>query len=149
MRKISKSVVIAVVGLVVAAGVAFAYWTTTGSGSGATTTGTVVPVTVNQTSTITGLAPGLAAQTLSGTFDNSNPGPVYISSVNVTVTGTNKTGCDATDFTIAGNALVNAEIPSGNGVGSWTGLTVQFKNKVAVNQDACKNATVTLAYTSS
>jgi len=141
-------VAIAIIGVLVAAGAAFAYWTTTGSGSGSSDTGTVVPVTVNQTSTITGLAPGLPAQTLSGTFDNPNAGPVYVGSVSVSVTGTDQAGCTASDYTIAGTAPVNAEIASGDDVGAWSGLTIQFNNKPAVNQDACKTATVTLAYTS-
>jgi len=148
VRRPMLKVAAVTVGVTLIGGVAFAYWTTTGSGGGSASTGTVVPVVVNQTATITGLAPGLAAETLSGTFDNPNAGPVYIGSVTATVTGTDKAGCTASDYTIAGTAPVNAEIPSGNGVGSWSGLTIRFNNKPTVNQDACKTATVTLAYTS-
>ena len=39
------------------------------------------------------------------------------------------------------------EIPAGNAKGYWAGLTLQFNNKATVNQDACKNSTVTITYT--
>lgn len=133
--------------VLVGGGVAFAYWTNNGSGTGEATTGSNQTIVVNQTSTVAGLAPGLPAQTLSGSFDNPNTSPVYVTSVTATVTGTDQTGCTATDYTIAGAAPVNAEVPAGTGVGSWSGLTIQFNNKPAVNQDACKNAVVSIAYT--
>jgi hypothetical protein len=42
---------------------------------------------------------------------------------------------------------VGAEVPAGNGKGSWTGATVAFNDKPTTNQDACKGATVNFAYT--
>ena len=134
--------------LVAAGGGAYAYWTSVGSGSGSASTGTVVAVTVNQTSTVSGLAPGLGTQALSGNFDNPNSGPVYIAAVTAVVTGTDKSGCTATDYTIAGTATVGAQVPAGSAVGAWSGLTIQFNNK-GTNQDACKGAVVTIAYTAS
>jgi hypothetical protein len=150
MRAISrkKKVVVLAAAMVGIGGAAFAYWTTTGGGSGDASTGTTVAVTVNQTSTVTGLRPGGAAQALSGNFDNPNGGPVYIASVTAVVTGTDQVGCDATDYTVAGTAPVNAQVAAGNGVGSWSGLTIAFNNKPAANQDACKGATVSISYTS-
>lgn len=150
MSRINKKwVVLPTAAAVVVGGVAFAYWTNAGSGTGAATTGTNAAVVVNQTSTITGLAPGLAAQTLSGNFNNPNTSPTYVAAVTATVTGTDKSGCGPTDYTIAGTAPVAAEVPSGNAVGAWSGLTIQFNNKAGTNQDACKNAVVAIAYTSS
>lgn len=143
-----KWVAISTAGLLVIGGGAFAYWSNVGSGPGTATTGTNLSVVVNQTSTVSGLAPGLPAQSLSGNFDNPNSGPVFVTAVTAVVTGTDKTGCTATDYTIAGTAPVGAEIPAGPGVGAWTGLTIQFNNK-GTNQDACKNAAVTLSYTGS
>ncbi len=144
-----KTLVILTMALVlVLGGIAFAYWTNTGSGTGTATTGNNNAVVINQTSEITGLAPGQPAQTLSGTFDNPNPSPVYIGSVTAVVTGTDiGAACDATNYAIAGAAPVNAEVPPGEDVGTWSGLTIQFVNKPAVNQDACKNAVVQIAYT--
>jgi hypothetical protein len=134
--------------LVGGSGAAYAFWTAGGTGDGTATTGTNSGITVNQTSSIAGLAPGSGAQTLSGDFDNSNGGAVFVTSVNVTVVSTDTPGCGPTDYTVGGAALVGAQVPSGVGVGSWSGLTIQFNNKPAVNQDACKGAVVALAYTS-
>ncbi len=72
-RKRASATLGVLLALVVVGGV-FAYWTQSGSGSGTAQAGTTVPVTVNQTSPITGLYPGGPAQTLSGNFDNPNPG---------------------------------------------------------------------------
>jgi len=55
--------------------------------------------------------------------------------------------CDATDYTLSNATMsVGAEVPAGNGKGSWTGATLAFNDKAATNQDACKGATVNLAY---
>lgn len=151
MRRITKrsvSVLAGTVVLVAGAGVAFAYWTNSGSGTGTAATGSNSPITVNQTTTVTGLAPGLPAQSLAGNFDNSNASPVYVAAVTATVSGTDTPGCGPTDYTIAGTAPVAAQVPAGTAVGAWTGLTIQFNNKAGVNQDACKNAEVAIAYAS-
>ncbi len=142
---IAAGVTLAVAG----GGVAFAYWTNSGSGTGTGTTGTNSPIVVNQTTTVAAMGPGVAAQSLAGNFDNANAGQVYVTAVTATVTGTDKTGCGATDYTIAGTAPVAAQVPAGTGVGAWTGLTIAFNNKAGVNQDACKNAIVSIAYASS
>jgi hypothetical protein len=98
------------------------------------------------------MAPGDTAQTLSGNFTNTNSGPVYVASVtasisSVTFGGVPAVGCDATDYTLANPIMtVGAQVPAGTAQGAWTGATIQFNNK-ATNQDACKGATVNLAYT--
>lgn len=149
MLKMSlKAVVLGLLGVFVMAGAAFAYWTMTGSGTGSASTGTPTAVTVNQTSTVSALAPGSGTQGLSGNFDNPNTGPVYIASVTAVVSGTDKVGCDASDYTIAGTATVNAQVAAGTGVGSWSGLTIAFNNKATTNQDACKGAAVAITYSS-
>ena len=133
-------------------GVALAYWTNSGSGSGTATTGTTADIAVNQTSAITGLYPGGQAQTLSGNFDNNNASAVFVESVSatspVTVDSTHATaGCLAADYVLGGTATVHAEVPHGTSVGTWTGLTIRLADS-AISQDACKGATVTIAYTS-
>jgi hypothetical protein len=140
--------------LLVGGGTAYAYWTASGGGSGSAATGTPSALTVNQTSTVTDMAPGDSAQTLSGTFDNPNPGPIYVGSVTATIASVTKAGgavagtCDATDYTLANAAMtVNVQVAAGSGVGSWTGATIKFNNKAGTNQDACKGATVNLTYT--
>jgi hypothetical protein len=155
MRKNSKktaAVAVTAVVLLSGAGVAYAFWSAGGSGTGSATTSTNVPITAVQTSVISGLQPGGAAQTLSGNFTNGNTSPVYVSSVtasisSVTVNGVAAVGCDASDYTIANAAMsVGTEVPAGTAKGVWTGATITFNNKVT-NQDACKGATVNLAYT--
>ncbi len=132
-----------------AVGGAVAYWTQAGSGSGTGSTGTTTAVTVNQTSTVSNLHPGGAPVTLSGDFTNPNSGPVKVGAV--TTTGLTvdaphaAAGCDASWYTLGGSAVVDAEIPAGTNVGSWSGLTVVLDNR-SVNQDACKGATVTISY---
>jgi hypothetical protein len=140
--------------LLTGGGIAFAYWSAGGSGTGSATTGTSVAITANQTSTVTNMRPGDSAQTLSGTFTNTNTGPVYVASVVASISSVDKAvgapsgTCDATDYTLANATMtVNAEVASGTGVGAWTGATIKFNDKVATNQDACKGATVNLAYT--
>jgi hypothetical protein len=154
MRKNSKktaAVAATAVVLLSGAGVAYAFWSAGGSGTGTATTSTNVPITAVQTSVIAGLQPGGTAQTLSGNFTNGNTSPVYVSSVtasisSVTVNGEVAVGCDASDYTIANAAMtVGAEVPAGTAKGAWTGATITFNNK-ATNQDACKGATVNLAY---
>ncbi len=134
-------------------GAAYAYWTVGGSGTGTATTGTTADITVVQTSTVSEMAPGDSPQTLSGTFDNPNGGDVYVGTVTASIDSVTKAAgavagtCDATDYTLANAVMtVNDEVPAGNGVGAWTGATIQFNDK-ATNQDACKGAQVNLAYT--
>lgn len=134
-------------------GIAYAYWTAGGSGTGTATTGTSVAIVAKQTSTISNMYPGDANQTITGNFDNNNDGPVYVSTVTASISNVAKaTGapagtCDATDYSLTTPAMtVNAEVPKGTGVGAFTGAKIKFNNKPTVNQDACKGATVTLAY---
>jgi hypothetical protein len=152
-RKFNRKVVVAAGAvLLIAAGGAYAYWTQGGSGTGSGANGTTVGITVNQTSTVTGMYPGGPAQALSGNFNNTNSGPVRVATVTaalVSVTGSVGTpACTIADYQLnTPVATVNAEIASGSGVGAWSGPTVQLLNS-ATNQDACKNATVNLSYTS-
>jgi hypothetical protein len=150
-RKQRRMLILAllVVGVIAATG-AYAYWTLGGSGSGTAQTGTANDVTVNQTSTVSGLYPNGPAQGLSGNFDNPNANAVVVSNVSAVVTGTSNAGCTSADFAIAGASTIGngGVVASGNGQGSWSGLTLQLID-TGVNQDACKNVTVNIAYTAS
>ncbi len=91
---------------------------------------------------------------MSGNFNNSNSGPVFVAAVTASVTtfsaqadGT-KPACTQADFSITGSASVNAEIAVGNGVGLWSGLSLNMTD-ATTNQDNCKNISVPIAYTSS
>ncbi|HMH58847.1 MAG TPA: hypothetical protein VK537_06675 [Galbitalea sp.] len=156
MRKISKRKVaatIAITAILIGGGgaAAIAYWSAGGTGSGTALTGTSTAISAVQTSTVTSIVPGSAAQTLSGNFNNPGTSPAWVTSVtasigSVTLVGTGT--CDATDYTLTGAAMtVGAEVASGTGKGAWTGATIAFNDKAATNQDACKGATVHIVYT--
>jgi hypothetical protein len=155
MRKPTKkttAIMVAAVTVLAAGGAAFAYWTAGGSGTGtATTTASTSALTAVQTTTVTGMQPGDSAQTISGNFTNPNSSPVYVTSVtasiaSVTKAGSPAVGCDASDYTLGSPVMpVGVEVASGTAKGAWTGATIKFNNK-ATNQDACKGATVNLAY---
>lgn len=139
--------------LAVGGGVAIAYWTVGGSGTGTAATGTTSNILPVQTSVVTDMHPGDEPQPLSGTFTNSDEGPVYVGTVTASIASVNKANgapdgtCDATDYTLVGAAMtVDAEVPVGFRQGTWTGATIQFNDKTT-NQDACKGATVNLTYT--
>ena len=152
MRRITgKTVAVAAVAVLLSGGAAFAYWTSTGTGTGTATTGTNVGVTVNQTSSITGMYPGGPAQTLSGNFNNPNAGSTYVTAVTATgyTIDAGHAACAATgNYTLGGTSNLPGNVAAGSGVGSWTGLTITMPN-TASNQDACKGAIVTVTYASS
>ena len=148
-----KKVALGTAALVCTGGVATAYWTAGGNGTGSASTGTNVAITAVQTSTVSAMGPGDSAQTLSGNFNNPNSGPVWVSTVTVSISGVTQApgavgSCAADDYTLANTVMtVNAQVPAGNAQGSWTGATIKFNNKPSTNQDGCKGATVQLAYT--
>jgi hypothetical protein len=145
-----------VAGVTLTAGLAYAYWTQGGSGTGSATAGTSTAITVNQTSTVTGLYPGGTPSALSGDFTNTNANAVTISSVTAAVTAVSplsgsdfatngKPNCTTGDFAIGGTSG-STVVPVGTNVGSWSGLTVGLVAG-AGNQDNCKGAGITITYT--
>ena len=154
MRFVTKKRVAAAVAVLALGGgamAAYAYWTGGGTGSGSAQATTPSAVTVNQSTTVAGLYPGATAVTLSGNFDNPNSGTVYVHNVTAAVqafssqTDATKPACTQADFAIGGSATVDAQVPAGNGVGSWTGLTVRLLNGSG-NQDNCKSQAITINY---
>jgi hypothetical protein len=140
--------------LVGGAGVAYAYWTNTGSGTGEAETGTNAAVTIVQTSTVSAMGPGVAAQPLSGTITNPNDGPVYVNEISVSISGFEDAlgdpvvGCTAGDYVITGSPITFEAEALANDTTAWSGITIAFDNDPLVNQDACKDAIVLLAYSS-
>ena len=140
--------------VLVGGGAAFAYWTTSGTGTGTVATGTNVGITVNQTSTITGLYPDGPVVALAGNFTNTNSGPAYVAQVAVAVdpawsarADAGKPACTADDFVLVQPTATNADVPAGTGVGSWAGASIRLAN-LGTNQDNCKSVTVNLVYSS-
>ncbi|MCW3065676.1 MAG: hypothetical protein JWN32_2848 [Solirubrobacterales bacterium] len=149
-----RGVILAGLASLVIAGVAMAYFTAGGSGTGtASVASAQSALTANQTTALTAMYPGDSAQTISGTFDNPNSGPIYVTTVTASIASVTKAvgapagTCDATDFTLAGAAMtVGTEVATGLAKGAWTGATLKFNDKTTTNQDACKGATVNLSY---
>lgn len=135
----TASVAIALIG----GGAAFAYWTSAGSGTGSASTGTASAVTINQTSVVTAMGPGVAAQGLSGTFTVAKPS--YVGSVTVSGVTTDKSGCTTADFLTTNPTATNATVTTGS---TWSGGSIVFSDDATRNQDACQNAVVTIAYSS-
>jgi len=151
MSRFNKKTKIAIVTAALVFGVsgtAFAYWTQMGAGTGTAGTGTTVAVVVNQTNAaITDLYPGGPARALSGTFNNPNAAAVTVGAVTATITTSAPGTCLSSWYTITGSSTpVTQVLAAGTAVGSWSGLNVALTNN-ALNQDACKGATVTFAYT--
>jgi len=152
MARFTKKTKIAIVtaALVIgASGTAYAYWTQLGAGTGSAGTGTTAAVTAIQTSAaITDLYPGGPAKALSGNFNNPNLGDTTVGAVTATVTAATGT-CNPTWYAITGTPIPATNqvlVGSGTGVGAWSGQSVSLTNLPLVNQDACKNATITITY---
>ena len=151
-----KKFLLVTAAIVLTGGAAAAYWTGGGTGSGVADTGTLAGITVNQTTVLTDMYPGQAAQALAGNFTNSNTGPVYVTQVAVAITGgfsaqadAAKPACTSADFALGQPTATNADVAVGSNQGAWSGATIQLVNR-ATNQDNCKNlSTVPLTYTSS
>ncbi len=166
MRNLSKKAKTIIAGAAIAglasAGGAYAYWTTTGAGTGtaATSAGLASQLTVHQTSTIENMFPGDAAQTIRATVKNTGTQSGYVSRVVVSIDhvtladgvtlGTPST-CSATDYTLDG---VTMDLTPGEDLAvdatssEFSGATLKFFDKTT-NQNACKGATVHLAYAAS
>ena len=138
--------------VVVSSGAAVAFWTTSGSGTGTAGIGTSGTVTVTQTGTaISGLFPGGTAQPINFTVSNATTGPLYVSGVAVAVSSvTNQSSgpnaCTAADFAIVQPTWTAGDIAAGS---TATGTATIRMVNAGSNQDACKSATVNLAFTAS
>lgn len=152
-RKVLVS--LAVVAVFAIAGGAVAFWTSTGTGSGSATVGTSANLTLTPV-VITGtLVPGGAAATSAITINNPGSSAVKVSNIALDTTlpatgngalsgiGGLPAGCSASDFTFTSNiAAAGVTVPAGgNAVVNTATLTMA---NTAVNQDACKNANLTI-----
>ena len=160
MFKFTKKRVLAtlsVVGILAISVAAFAYWTTSGSGSGSATAGTDAGVTVAG-NPANGIYPGGDVAVTTTVTNSSSTQAQYVSNLHVAISidSTHATaGCNASWFTYKANSdasaasnphttVLNHEIAAG-GTHSVDGKV--FMADTASNQDACKGATIDLAYT--
>lgn len=145
-KKRRALVALGAVGAVVAAGVAIAYFTSTGSGTGSATVGTSSAVTIKGT-TGSSLFPGTST-TVSFTVDNPSSGSQRVNEIHLesVTTDAAHSACVLSDFTMP-NVTVNQTFPNGNGQAVTATGTLSMAN-TAQNQDACQGAPLTLHLTS-
>jgi len=135
--------VAAVLTVALGGGVAFAYWTTTGSGDGTAATATDTGVTVTQDTVVTGLFPGGPAVPLDFTIDNPGPSAQFVTNVVLSVVGV--PGCAANNFAVVQPTITGANLPVGPTAYVGSGASVKMVD-TGVNQDLCKNVSVTVHY---
>jgi hypothetical protein len=154
------------------AGAALAYFSTTGSGTGTATVGTSSSLTLHGTVGTT-LYPGVSG-TVSFTVDNPSSGhqqlgTIHLASVKACVgagsswngtscsgSGTEATTCESVETGASDTNTANfwmADVAANQDFGNGTGQTVTATgtlkmNDLSSNQDACKNANLTLNLTS-
>jgi hypothetical protein len=144
-----RILVLGVVAALAVAGIAIAYWTTTGSGEGS---GSVAASngTLTLHGTITNaLTPG-GSSPVAFTADNGGSSSLQVATVKAVVSiddGHAKAGCNASDFTIADTAenQVIAAHSTGVALGKEGSISMADTSE---NQDACKGATISLALSS-
>jgi hypothetical protein len=138
-----------VVAVLAVAGVAVAFWTTTGSGSG---TGSVAATngTLTLHGTITNaLTPG-SSSPVAFTADNAGSSSLQVGTIEAVVSIDQahvEKGCEASDFTILGTIehQVIAAHASGTALAKEGSISMA---DTAANQDGCQGATISLALTS-
>lgn len=143
------ALVLGVVAVLAVAGIAVAYWTTTGSGEGS---GAVASSggTLTLHGEITGkLTPG-GESPVTFTADNANSSSEQVGTVHAVVSIDEEhaeKGCKASDFAIADTAEEQVIGAHKSGVALTNNGTIKMADTGA-NQDACKGATISLALTS-
>jgi hypothetical protein len=137
-----RVIVVAVAALAIGLGTsAFAYFTSTGSGTGTATVGTSSVVQLSSLS-VGPLYPGGADVPVTVSVHNPGGGNQYVNQITGTV-ATNG-GCLTSWFVVD---PINYAAEVAPGVTSSASTNVRMLN-VAANQDACKNASMTINWSS-
>jgi LPXTG-motif cell wall-anchored protein len=108
-------------------------------------------LTIVQTSTMNGIAPGVAPAAITGRVLNNGFDSTFIVAITVNVVSVEKGAgpavgpCDASDY-----VLLDVRMPVGRMLGpreatTFGGASIGFNDK-STNQDACKGATIHLRY---
>lgn len=110
-------------------------------------------LTVAQTSTMEGLAPGIAPVAITGTVTNDGADSTTVFVVVVEIrsitraSGAAPGSCDPSDYVVVGSRMtVNRTLAPHGGMTTFHGASIGFAES-SRNQDACKLATVHLHYT--
>lgn len=109
-------------------------------------------LTVVQTSTMDGLAPGLAPVAITGRVVNNSADSTHITAVEVEISavttspGARPGTCDASDFLLLDTRMLLERTLDPGAATPFTGASIGFRNK-PTNQDACQQAVIHLLYT--
>jgi len=107
---------------------------------------------VSQTSTLEGLAPGVAPIPIAGRLVNEGGDSTWITAVDVEISSITRRSdstigsCDASDYLVGDPRMPVEQALGPEGSTRFTGATIGFVNKSS-NQDACKGAVIHLRYT--
>ena len=150
-----KWIALLAVVLVGSGGLAYAYFTTTGSGSASTQVGTSTALTISATITpgTGGIVPGGNPASIAFSVANTGQAAQLVDTIHlVSVSAytdaghlTPATGCVTSAFTMA-DVTATQTVPTGTTAITAHGSLVFADN--GLNQDACKNAYLSLAFTS-
>jgi hypothetical protein len=141
-------VALVTVALVAIAGLAYAYWTGTGSGTGTGTAGTSGTATLTGT-IAAGAAPGTSTA-VTFTAANSASSAIRVTTVHLESVSVDAahSACATADFTMA-DVTESHQVPAGATAEPLPANGSLAYASTAVNQDACKGATLTLTLSSS
>jgi hypothetical protein len=109
-------------------------------------------LTVTQTSTMEGLAPGVAPAPVTGLVVNNGTDSTYVAAVAVEIThvtaeaGTPAGACSAADYRVRDAMMTVGKTLGPGGSASFAGASIGFVDR-PTDQDACQRATVHLLYT--
>lgn len=147
-RVTRKRLLSATIGIVVVAvaGIAVAYFTSTGSGTGSATVGSSQALTLHGT-TSTSLYPGSSA-TVTFTADNPSGGNEFLSTIHLASVTT-----DAAHSSCAVSAFTMPDVTASQTIGPGNGQSVTVHGTLTMadtgtNQNACQGAPLTLNLTS-
>lgn len=145
MRFSKKALIATGTGAVVAmaiGGLALAYWSSTGTGTGSGSTGAGSNDLSAVSVATSALVPGGNSIVDFAVTNADTQSSEHFSSVSYTITPSDP-ACLAADFSISGLPTNQTVAP---GATTHQNVTVSFAN-TALNQDACKNNTLAIAYT--
>jgi hypothetical protein len=135
------------------AGVAFAYWTSTGTGDGTATTGASEVFTIATETAEGTIAPGNAGQTVVFTVTNPAEGSQYLAGVTVTMADAAGVAWVPTGECALADYTATITTPPTYGeiapTGTLTGTATVTLANTAVNQDDCQGQTVPLHFVAS
>lgn len=111
-------------------------------------------LTIRQTSTMTGLGPGVAPAAITGVVVNHGNDSTYVTSVTVSMVSVTKTlihapgTCDTGDYLLTDVTMPVDQMLEPGQSADFGGARISFRDK-STNQDACQGATIGLRYVSS